>query len=46
LVRGQHDVRIPKSKKLESLHAVVEELRGAGYSFVTLVEGAMATLPA
>jgi peptidoglycan-N-acetylglucosamine deacetylase len=36
----QPDVRIPKTRKLETLSAVVEQLRGAGYAFVTLAEAA------
>jgi len=36
----QHDVRVARDRKLEALRAVVEELRGAGYGFVTLREGA------
>jgi peptidoglycan-N-acetylglucosamine deacetylase len=38
----QPDVRVPKERKLESLHAAIEVLRGAGYSFVTLGEAAKA----
>jgi peptidoglycan-N-acetylglucosamine deacetylase len=36
----QPDVRIPRQRKLETLSAVVEQLRSAGYSFVTLSEAA------
>jgi peptidoglycan/xylan/chitin deacetylase (PgdA/CDA1 family) len=36
----QHDVRVARDRKLEALRAVVEELREAGYGFVTLREGA------
>ncbi|HZU82945.1 MAG TPA: polysaccharide deacetylase family protein [Polyangiaceae bacterium] len=38
----QPDVRVPRERKLDSLCAVVEELRGAGYSFVRLREAAAA----
>ncbi len=38
----QPDVRVPVARKLETLHVVVEVLRGAGYSFVTLAEAAKA----
>jgi peptidoglycan-N-acetylglucosamine deacetylase len=38
----QIDVRVAVERKLESLRAVVEELRDAGYGFVTLREGARA----
>jgi peptidoglycan/xylan/chitin deacetylase (PgdA/CDA1 family) len=38
----QPDVRIPRGRKLASLHAAVEVLRKAGYSFVTLREAAKA----
>jgi hypothetical protein len=34
------DVRVPKERKLESLRAAIEQLRAAGYSFVTLHEAA------
>ena len=36
------DVRIERARKLASLEAVVEVLRGAGYRFVTLGEAAKA----
>lgn len=36
----QPDVRVPRDRKLESLHAVVDELRAAGYTFVTLRDAA------
>ena len=36
----QPDVRVPRDRKLEALHAAVEVLRDAGYSFVTLREAA------
>jgi peptidoglycan-N-acetylglucosamine deacetylase len=36
----QPDVRVPKERKLEALHGAIAELRGAGYSFVTLREAA------
>ena len=38
----QPDVRVPKERKLEALSAAVEELRGAGYSFVRLRDAAEA----
>jgi hypothetical protein len=38
----QVDVRVSVERKLESLRAAVEELRDAGYGFVTLREGAAA----
>jgi len=38
----QPDVRVSRARKLETLHVVVEVLRGAGYSFVTLREAAKA----
>jgi peptidoglycan/xylan/chitin deacetylase (PgdA/CDA1 family) len=38
----QPDVRVPRERKLAALGAVVEELRGAGYAFVTLCEAAQA----
>jgi peptidoglycan/xylan/chitin deacetylase (PgdA/CDA1 family) len=36
----QLDVRIPKARKLDALHATFDILRGAGYTFVTLCEAA------
>jgi peptidoglycan-N-acetylglucosamine deacetylase len=36
----QPDVRIPRTRKLEALSAVVEQLRSAGYTFVKLAEAA------
>jgi peptidoglycan/xylan/chitin deacetylase (PgdA/CDA1 family) len=40
-LRGhQPDIAIPHARKLEALSAVVETLRGAGYSFVRLAEAA------
>jgi peptidoglycan-N-acetylglucosamine deacetylase len=36
----QQDVRVPWARKLAALHAVVDVLRGAGYSFVTMGEAA------
>ena len=36
----QPDVHVPWGRKVESLHAVVEVLRSAGYAFVTLAEAA------
>ncbi len=42
-LRGnQPDVRVAHAKKLEALHAAFEVLQRAGYSFVTLREGAEA----
>jgi peptidoglycan/xylan/chitin deacetylase (PgdA/CDA1 family) len=38
----QPDVRVPRERKIAALHAVVEVLRDAGYSFVTLGEAAKA----
>jgi hypothetical protein len=38
----QPDVRVPVARKLETLQVVVQVLRGAGYSFVTLAEAAKA----
>jgi peptidoglycan/xylan/chitin deacetylase (PgdA/CDA1 family) len=38
----QPDVRVPRERKLEALRAALRELRGAGYSFVTLREAAQA----
>jgi peptidoglycan/xylan/chitin deacetylase (PgdA/CDA1 family) len=36
----QHDVRIPRERKVAALRAVVDELRAAGHTFVTLAEAA------
>ena len=36
----QRDVRVPLERKLDALRAAIAELREAGYSFVTLREGA------
>ena len=36
----QPDVRVGHARKLEAILAVVEELRGAGYTFVTMQEAA------
>ena len=36
----QPDVRVSRARKLEALSGVVEELRGAGYAFVTMREAA------
>ncbi len=36
----QHDLRVPVGRKVETLRAVIEELRGRGYEFVTLREAA------
>jgi peptidoglycan/xylan/chitin deacetylase (PgdA/CDA1 family) len=38
----QVDVRVARDRKLAALHAAVEELRRAGYAFVTLQEAAAA----
>jgi hypothetical protein len=38
----QHDVRVAHARKLEAILAVVEELRAAGYTFVTMREAANA----
>ena len=40
LAPHQKDLRVPVAKKLAVLTAVIETLRGAGYAFVTLDEGA------
>jgi peptidoglycan-N-acetylglucosamine deacetylase len=40
LLGHQVDVRVPVAQKLASLHAVVETLKDAGYTFVTLREAA------
>jgi peptidoglycan-N-acetylglucosamine deacetylase len=39
----QHDVRIPRDRKVAALRAVVDELRAAGHTFVTLSEAARQT---
>ena len=36
----QHDVRVPRERKVEALRAAVDELRASGHTFVTLAEGA------
>lgn len=36
----QQDVRVPRERKVASLRAVVDELRGAGHRFVTLGQAA------
>jgi peptidoglycan/xylan/chitin deacetylase (PgdA/CDA1 family) len=36
----QHDVRVPRERKVEALRAAIDELRAAGHTFVTLAEGA------
>jgi peptidoglycan/xylan/chitin deacetylase (PgdA/CDA1 family) len=41
----QRDVRVPKESKFSALRAVVEELRAAGYAFVTLGDAAKAIGP-
>jgi peptidoglycan-N-acetylglucosamine deacetylase len=38
----QRDVRVPRARKLEAVRGAIDELRGAGYSFVTLREAAAA----
>ena len=38
----QPDVKVPHAKKTESIHAALEELRRAGYTFVTMREVAAA----
>jgi hypothetical protein len=38
----QPDVRVPRQRKMEALHAAVELLKGEGYSFVTMREAAQA----
>lgn len=40
LAVSQRDVRVPKSRKEATLAAIVEQLRAAGYGFVTLDEAA------
>ena len=40
LATSQRDLRISKASKLETLTAIVEQLRGEGYAFVTLDEAA------
>jgi hypothetical protein len=42
LRKHQPDVRVTKEKKIAALEAVFEELRKAGYAFVTLGEAAKA----
>jgi hypothetical protein len=42
----QPDVRITVERKLETLQGVIEELRDAGYKFVTLGEAARVFAPA
>ncbi|MBL9109131.1 MAG: polysaccharide deacetylase family protein [Myxococcales bacterium] len=44
LVPYQVDVRVPLSRKLDSLGAAIALLRGRGYTFVTLEEAASAVL--
>jgi peptidoglycan/xylan/chitin deacetylase (PgdA/CDA1 family) len=41
----QPDVRVTKEKKLAALHAAIDVLKGAGYTFVTMREAASAILP-
>ncbi len=41
----QHDVRVPRARKVDALRAAVEELRAAGHAFVTLSEAARTLLP-
>ena len=45
LRRHQQDVRVPQEQKIEALRAAIEELRAAGYDFVTLSEAAEALGP-
>jgi hypothetical protein len=40
LAPHQIDVRVPRARKLETLHAVVATLKEAGYAFTTLREAA------
>lgn len=40
----QPDVRVPAARKIDAIAAVVDELRAAGYSFVTLREAASAAI--
>ena len=40
LLPHQPDVRVPVERKLRTLRAVVEDLRGRGYAFVTLHDAA------
>jgi peptidoglycan/xylan/chitin deacetylase (PgdA/CDA1 family) len=40
LAASQRDVRVPRSRKESTLAAIVEQLRAAGYGFVTLDEAA------
>lgn len=42
LVRHQPDVRVPQARKMEAILAAIEELRKAGYTFVTMREAAVA----
>lgn len=42
LAAHQHDVRVPRQRKMDSILAAIEELRRAGYSFVTMREAAAA----
>ena len=42
LAKHQHDLKIPLARKLESLTAVVDTLRAAGYGFVRLDQAARA----
>jgi peptidoglycan/xylan/chitin deacetylase (PgdA/CDA1 family) len=42
LVPHQPDVRVPREQKLQTLTAAVEELRAAGYAFVTSADAARA----
>jgi hypothetical protein len=42
LAKHQPDVNVPYKRKLETLTAVIDTLRGAGYRFVTLAEAARA----
>ena len=45
LARHQPDVAIPSARKLDTLEAVIGQLRASGYSFVTLSEAARVAVP-
>ena len=40
LVAEQHDVRLPRARKLAALTAAIDELRSCGCRFVTLAQAA------
>lgn len=40
LAESQRDLRVPRARKEDTLAAIVEQLRAAGYAFVTLDEAA------